>query len=235
MMKIYNINYMGIMTLFLFSILFASCKDGNKNDTPKIQLDVSEIIVEEGEAVVVTVSGVESFTASIAPENIASAGVSGNVIRVKGIQAGKGTLTVSSGEYTVSCPVTVSGNFYKETDVRIEGWKSDIVYPEKEEGYLFSREKGFDALGLTKSKSIVWDYAPLEDDATFFRISASGDFAEEGEILEDGLVLIREAGQPDRSLIAKKVVLNKISDKRYWITFEFEGSQQDIRLVADGF
>ena len=100
-MKICNINYMGIVALFLFSILFISCKDENKNDAPKIQLDVSEIIVEEGEAVVVTVSGVESFTASIAPENIASAGVSGNVIRVKGIQAGKGTLTVTSGEYTV--------------------------------------------------------------------------------------------------------------------------------------
>ena len=117
-MRIYNINYTGIVALFLFSILFVSCKDENKNDTPKIQLDVSEIIVEEGEAVVVTVSGVESFTASIAPENIASAGVSGNVIRVKGIQAGKGTLTVTSGEYTVSCPVTVSGDFYKDTDVR---------------------------------------------------------------------------------------------------------------------
>ena len=73
------------------------------------------------------------------------------------------------------------------------------------------------------------------DDATFFRISVSGDFAEEGEILEDGLVVIREAGQPDRSLIAERTVLNKISGKRYWITFEFGGSQQDIRLVADGF
>ena len=216
-MRIYNINYTGIVALFLFSILFVSCKDENKNDTPKIQLDVSEIIVEEGEAVVVTVSGVESFTASIAPENIASAGVSGNVIRVKGIQAGKGTLTVTSGEYTVSCPVTVSGDFYKE------------------EGYSFSREKGFDALGLAKSRSIVWDYAPLGDDATFFRISVSGDFVEEGEILEDGLVVIREAGQPDRSLIAERTVLNKISGKRYWITFEFGGSRQDIRLVADGF
>ena len=60
MMRIYNINYTGIVTLFLFSILFVSCKDENKNDTPKIQLDVSEIIVEEGEAVVVTVSGVEN-------------------------------------------------------------------------------------------------------------------------------------------------------------------------------
>ncbi|BEG61965.1 hypothetical protein [Coprobacter fastidiosus] len=235
MMKICNINYMGVVALFLFSILFVSCKDENKNDAPKIQLDVSEIIVEEGEAVVVTVSGVESFTASIAPENIASAGVSGNVIRVKGIQAGKGTLTVTSGEYTVSCPVTVSGDFYKDTDVRIEGWKNDIVYPEKEEGYSFSREKGFDALGLAKSRSIVWDYAPLGDDATFFRISVSGDFVEEGEILEDGLVVIREAGQPDRSLIAERTVLNKISGKRYWITFEFGGSRQDIRLVADGF
>ena len=212
MMRIYNINYTGIVALFLFSVLFVSCKDENKNDTPKIQLDVSEIIVEEGEAVVVTVSGVESFTASIAPENIASAGVSGNVI---------------SGEYTVSCPVTVSGDFYKNTDVRIEGWKNDIVYPEKEEGYSFSREKGFDALGLVKSRSIVWDYAPLGDDATFFRISVSGDFVEEGEILEDGLVVIREAGQPDRSLIAERTVLNKIS--------EFGGSRQDIRLVADGF
>ena len=54
MMRIYNINYTGIVALFLFSILFVSCKDENKNDTPKIQLDVSEIIVEEGEAVVVT-------------------------------------------------------------------------------------------------------------------------------------------------------------------------------------
>ena len=134
----------------------------------------------------VTVSGVESFTASIAPENIASAGVSGNVIRVKGIQAGKGTLTVTSGEYTVSCPVTVSGDFLYDTDVRIEGWKNDIVYPERR-GIFFSREKGFDALGLAKSRSIVWDYAPLGDDATFFRISVSGDFVEEGEILEDGL------------------------------------------------
>ena len=105
----------------------------------------------------------------------------------------------------------------------------------KKEGYSFSREKGFDALGLAKSRSIVWDYAPLGDDATFFRISVSGDFAEEGEILEDGLVVIREAGQPDRSLIAERTVLNKISGKRYWITFEFGGSQQDIRLVADGF
>ena len=199
MMRIYNINYTGIVALFLFSVLFVSCKDENKNDTPKIQLDVSEIIVEEGEAVVVTVSGVESFTASIAPENI------------------------------------VSGDFYKNTDVRIEGWKNDIVYPEKEEGYSFSREKGFDALGLVKSRSIVWDYAPLGDDATFFRISVSGDFVEEGEILEDGLVVIREAGQPDRSLIAERTVLNKISGKRYWITFEFGGSRQDIRLVADGF
>ena len=47
-MKICNINYMGIVALFLFSILFVSCKDENKNDAPKIQLDVSEIIVERG-------------------------------------------------------------------------------------------------------------------------------------------------------------------------------------------
>ena len=39
-MKICNINYMGIVALFLFSILFISCKDENKNDAPKIQLDV---------------------------------------------------------------------------------------------------------------------------------------------------------------------------------------------------
>lgn len=235
MKNLRNINCLKAIGLSLLFAFFISCKDENKKTESKIQLDVSEIIVEEGEAVVVTVLGVENFSVSISPENIASAGVSGNVVRIKGIQSGKGIFTVSSGEYSVSCPITVSGNFYVDTDVRIEGWKSDIVYPEAEEGYSFSREKGVDVMGLTKEKSIVWDYAPLNDNTTFFRIGASGDFAEEGEQLSDGLVLIREAGQPDRCLIAKKVILNKISGRRYWITFEFDGSQQDIRLVADGF
>ena len=135
-MRIYNINYTGIVALFLFSVLFVSCKDENKNDTPKIQLDVSEIIVEEGEAVVVTVSGVESFTASIAPENIASAGVSGNVIRVKGIQAGKGTLTVTSGEYTVSCP----GIFIRIRMSVSKGGRM-ILYILKKKRDILSRER----------------------------------------------------------------------------------------------
>lgn len=223
-----------IITLFLFFTIIVSCKDENKGNASKIQLDVSEIIVEEGEAVVVTVSGVEDFSVAISPENIASAGVAGSVIRVKGIEPGKGTLTVTSGEYSISCPITVSGNYYKQEAVRIEGWKTDIVYPEEEDGYTFSVEKGFDALGQARNKALVWDYAPVDDDTNFFRISVSGNFAQEGEVLDDGLVLIREAGQPDRCLIAKRAVLNKISGKRYWITFEFGESQQDIRLVADG-
>ena len=234
-MKTCNIHYCGrAIALFLFFVFIVSCKDENKNNASKIQLDVSEIIIEEGEAVVVTVSGVENFSVAISPENIASAGVSGNVIRVKGMEPGKGTLTVTSDEYSVSCPITVSGNYYKRDDVRIEGWMADIIYPENEEGYLFSVEKGFNALGLADNKSLVWDYAPVDNDATFFRISAAGDFAEEGELLNDGLVVIREAGQPDRCLIAEKVVLNQISGKRYWITFEFGEAHQDIRLVADG-
>lgn len=235
MKNIRNMNCLRAIILLLSFVFVISCKDEKKESESKIRLDVSEIIVEEGEAVVVTVSGVDNFTVSVSPENIASVGVSGNVIRIKGMQAGKGTLTVSSGEYSVSCPITVSGNFYLDTDVRIEGWKNDVVYPENEEGYTFSREKGVDALGLAREKSVVWDCASLDNNTAFFRISASGDFAEEGERLSDGLVLIRETGQADRCLIAKKVLLNKISGKRYWITFEFEGSQQDIRLVADGF
>ena len=160
----------------------------------------------------------------------------GSFIKVKALKQGTCVLTVTaqSGEQ-INCTITVAKSpaqkdFLVFSDPRVENWKNETVYVEKNDGLQVTCEKDTDVAGYNIQGTTTYGYYFVES-GQFCRLSAPTDFSTRGEY-DGGIVAIGDGNNDTRYYVCQKVYVQKVSNGKAWIEARME-MRADLRMVVE--
>lgn len=215
-----------------------ACSPENGDEANKFALGQEAIVITEGETVVLTVSGGTDFTISTDNDYALCEKNSDASISVTGVKVGKCILSVTKGNTTLTCTVTVDRSaaqkdFEIYSTSRVENWLSETVNTETTPGLQVTCEKGVDASGWELNDNTTTYGFFFTETGCFLRLSAEGNFNARGK-LSNGVIAIQEEGSQVQYYLCESVEVVKVLNGKSWIVASM-ASHSDIRIVTEVF
>lgn len=219
--------------------LFTACTPDKGINANLFAIQPEALTIVEGETATITVSGGTDFDISTDNSNATCIKNSDATISVTGLKVGTCTLTVTKGNESLSCKITIERSaaqkdFLIYATPRVENWLAETLNTETTPGLQVSCEKGIDASGWERDDNTTAYGFYFTETGQFLRLSAEGDFTTRGT-LSNGIVALRDNNNSTvEYILCEKVSIEKVSGGKIWIIASLP-SHPDIRIVTETF
>ncbi len=219
--------------------LFFACTPDKGINANLFAINPDVLTVAESETAIIAVSGGTDFDISTDNGNAACTKNSDATISVTGVKVGSCTLTVTKGDESLTCQITIERSaaqkdFLIYATPRVENWLSETLNTETTPGLQVSCEKGIDASGWERDDNTTAYGFYFTETGQFLRLSAEGDFSARGT-LNNGIIALRDNNNSAvEYILCEKVSIDKVSGGKLWITASMP-SRSDIRIVTETF